>query len=148
MAATVGRIYAARLFELEALMLSSWRAFWVVVVLSTSCGANACGVWPSMPYAALRMLEACDEPAVERQVGQLCLHHEWRCGTTRFKDWFDQWMAELDEPVAMQKRLGQVIFSGVDRDTSWAVFWAPSDEDEKGFVVLISRLRATPVKEK
>ena len=108
----------------------------------------ACNAWPPLPHEALRGLAACAEPAVERQAGQVCLRHEWLCGQATFKDWFEHWMAQLDEPVAMEKRLGQMIFSGQHQDTAWAVFWLPVDEDAKGFVVLVSRMRAALTKEK
>lgn len=119
-----------------------------MAMISTPQTLVACNAWPALPHAALRSLSLCAEPSVQRQAGKVCLRHEWLCGKTTFKHWFDHWMAELDEPIAMEKRLGQVIFSGQHEDTAWAVFWMPVDEAEQGFVVLVSRMRAAPATEK
>lgn len=128
----------------------SWAALvWISLVVSfLPIDAHACGVWRALPHNALRMLPLCDEPAVERQIGQACIRHEWLCGQTTFKAWFDRWMAELDDLVTAQKLLGQMVFSGVQQDTAWAVFWAPTQESEEGFVILVSRMRAAPLEEK
>jgi len=56
-------------------------------------------------------------------------------------------MAEVDEPILLEKRLEQLVFSGQYDDTAWALFWASASDQNKGFVVLVSRLRAASSKE-
>ncbi|UOD49432.1 hypothetical protein [Orrella daihaiensis] len=119
-----------------------------LLVLSVTGETGACNTWDALPHAALRSLSLCDEPAVERQVGQACVRHEWLCGRGSFVSWFQHWMAEIDEPIIMEKRLGQLIFSGDHHDLAWALFWAPVQHEDKGFAVLVSRIRAVPSKEK
>lgn len=123
------------------------RGLFAVLLLVLPVVVFACEPWHEMPFEALQRLSPCVEPAVYRQVGKACLRHEWLCGQSRFKDWFEQWMAELDEPIAMETRSGQLIFSGQERDTAWALFWMPVHEQAQGFVVLLSRIREAASKE-
>lgn len=120
----------------------------MLMVLAIPIMASACDDWQQMPYDALRLLTVCDEPPVQRKLGNLCVRHEWLCGKTTFKNWFDQWMAQTDEPIIVEQRIGQLIFNGVYQDTAWALFWAPIEEEKNGFVVLLSRLKTAPTMEK
>ena len=147
MAAAVARFDPARLFESSALM-RGLRFCSVMVALAMPISARACLPWQEMPHDAWRLLTLCGEPQVERQLGNVCVRHEWLCGKSTFKDWFDHWMAQFDEPFVVQEQLGQLIFSGMHEDMAWAMFWAPAAEHKQGFVILLSRLKASSTMEK
>lgn len=119
----------------------------IMMMLSIMPMASACLPWSGHAHGALHDLELCGEPPIERQLGNVCVRHEWLCGKQAFNEWFAQWMAEIDSLIFMEKRMGQFIFSGQHQETSWAVFWAPVDQQPKGFAILVSRLRVAPQKE-
>lgn len=125
---------------LQKLLLCLWMAVAPSLAL-------ACGSWPSLPYESMRALSLCAQPPVERRVGELCLRHEWLCGDRRFESWFEHWMREMNEPFRLERRLGQLIFSAEQQKSAWALFWFATDQSEKGFAVLFSRLRVSPEKD-
>ena len=130
-----------------ASMAYRWCQPCLVVLLSTpaACFAAApCPAWQDWPYKAISALTPCDEAPVERRIGRVCTRHEWRCGDGVFQDWFAHWLSELKDPVRVQKRQGQLIFSGEEQTTAWAIFWAIDPSTEPGFALLLSRLRAQP----
>ena len=110
--------------------------------------ATACGDWERLPYRAIGELEVCDEPPVQRRLGDLCVRHEWLCGRGTFERWFERWMAEVDEPIRLEAKMDQLIFSGESQQTAWALFWSKNDESKRNFVVLFSRLRMPRTLEK
>lgn len=144
----MGGIDPAYLLNSGALMACFRGVFLALAMLATPLATFACGVWEQLPHEALHLLTVCDEPPVQRQLGNVCVRHEWLCGKTTFRDWFDGWMAQRDEPIVMEQRMGQLIFSGVYQDTAWAMFWAPVNENRNGFVVLLSRLKTAATMEK
>lgn len=148
MARSLAGIYATAISAIGALMRLLVYSFGWLNLFVASMALAACPPWPEHQPDALRALSTCLEPPVQRQIGNLCVRHEWRCGKTTFKHWFEHWMAEANEPFVVEKRLGQFIFSGQQGDTAWAVFWGPEGEAAQGFVILVSRMRASSSTEK
>ncbi len=131
------RLKGARWPELAVLLLTALCAS--VVYAQTSVGS--CKDWPALPHAELRQLSPCMSAATARQIGQVCVHHQWRCGLGDFGHWFARWAQSVNEPFAASLEGEHWIYSSVSQEDSWAVFWSPEVKTTDGFVVLVSRLR-------
>jgi len=121
------------------------RLLWLIAAMALPAPAvseNRCGAWPAWPDAAINSLAQCDQPAVERRIGKLCVRHEWRCGGGAFEDWLGHWLEQSQAPIQLERRSGQLIFSGLDHGIAWAVFWGIEPAPQSGFTVLLSRMRA------
>lgn len=104
--------------------------------------ANICDVWQELPYAALRQLDPCGEPPVQRRIQSACVRHEWLCGRKDFGGWFTQWAEAMDSPIRLELIEGQMIFSSEHDDQAWAIFLNSESVSAQGFVLLLSRIRA------
>ena len=132
----------------QDLKLGLWRELAVCLMTalcaSSVCAkspAEQCGPWPALPHAELRQLSPCMSAATARQIGQVCVRHEWRCGLGDFGQWFARWAQSVNEPFAAALEGEHWIYSSVSAEDSWAVFWSPEVRTTDGFVVLVSRLR-------
>lgn len=148
LAVAVARINTRGLFEQWFKMKCrcfQWPVSALLLSISMTVAAQpSCPTWHRWPQEAVRNLIPCDQGAVQRRIGQLCVRHEWRCGAGRFEDWLSQWLKQSAEPVRLEKRLGQLIFSGEHNGEAWALFWAIDARPSSGFVLLLSRLRVQP----
>lgn len=121
------------------------RLLWLIAAMALPAPAvsqDQCGAWPAWPDAAINALAPCDQPAVQRRIGKLCVRHEWRCGSGAFEDWLGHWLEQSHAPIQLERRAGQLIFSGHDQALAWALFWAIESEPQSEFMVLLSRMRA------
>ena len=109
---------------------------------AAAASKDQCAAWPVWPNAAMNSLALCDQPAVERRIGKLCVRHEWRCGVGAFEDWLGQWLEQTQAPIQLERRSGQLIFSSHEQGVAWAMFWAIQAEPQSRFTVLLSRMRA------
>ena len=103
---------------------------------------EGCEPWPAWTDDAINALVICDQPAVERRIGDLCVRHEWRCGNGAFESWLGYWLDQTQASIQLERRAGQLIFSGQNQAVAWALFWAIESEPQPGFMVLLSRMRA------
>jgi hypothetical protein len=121
-----------------------------LAVNDVSARASVCQLWPELPFQAMRLLQSCQEPPVQRQIGQLCVQVQWRCSQTPFEKWLQEWFKQIEAPIEMHLLNGKWFFTGVDVSNplapiEWSLSWLPSREQPDSFAVLISRLRPAGV---
>lgn len=116
-------------------------ALCIVSTVSWAGSERSCMPWVPLESKALNRLVTCEDEPVQRQVGQVCLRHEWRCGDEPFGQWLASWLAEMHEPIAMAMQGDQLVFSGQFGADHLALFWKVRPEDKPGFQVLVSRIR-------
>ena len=134
-------IFEARSLRYSAALLCMAGLTWSSQAL-TRPTEHVCDQWEPLPFVALNQLEQCGDAPVQRRIQGVCVRHEWLCGDSDFGVWFAKWAQEVDSPIRLELREGQMIFSSEHDNQAWAVFWTPASEPSQGFVLLLSRLRA------